>query len=194
MPAGEERQSHNTYTEDVQDHSSMSPVLVGEDVIGEFMESCKKWGEGKESSDVYSAPHTHPVRCSVTQREAAQPSPAATCQRLCLISLWLSLSCLQAPPSPNVYCATFSCGQHHTVTHRCPRGDKQPCRARHGSFLEGSSQCCPEQVPYLLEGVATLFPLPNNQQNHREKHTTHFTAFAANALSQVTERQIPSIC
>lgn len=52
VPAGEERQSHNTYTEDVQDNSSMSPVLVGEDVIGEFMESCKKQGGGKESSDV----------------------------------------------------------------------------------------------------------------------------------------------
>lgn len=52
MPVGEERQSHDTYTEDVQDDSSMSPVLIREDVIGEFMESCKKWGGEKESSDV----------------------------------------------------------------------------------------------------------------------------------------------
>lgn len=40
-------QSHQTYTKDVQDHSSMSPVLVREDVIGEFMESCKKGGKKK---------------------------------------------------------------------------------------------------------------------------------------------------
>jgi len=46
-PKPEETQSHKTYTKDVQDHSSMSPVLVREDVIGEFMESCKKGGKQK---------------------------------------------------------------------------------------------------------------------------------------------------
>lgn len=43
----EETHSDRTYTKDVQNHSAVSPVLVCEDVIGEFMESCKKGGKKK---------------------------------------------------------------------------------------------------------------------------------------------------
>lgn len=78
-PAGEERQSHNTYTEDVQDHSSMSPVLVREDVIGEFMESCKKRGGGERKLRCLIS-YSHPPR--VLLSDTARGCPTQPCSHL----------------------------------------------------------------------------------------------------------------
>lgn len=58
---GKETQRHKTYTNDMQDDSSMPPVLVREDVIGEFMESCKK--ERKESPDALPRTQNCQVYC-----------------------------------------------------------------------------------------------------------------------------------
>lgn len=43
----EDTHGDRTYAKDVQDHGAVSPVLVCEDVVREFMESCKKGGEKK---------------------------------------------------------------------------------------------------------------------------------------------------
>lgn len=120
---------------------------------------------------------------------------AQPCQRLCLTSRVLSLPCPRAPPFPKCLLCHFLLGPAPPCDPQMPtEGTDTPPRAQHGSFLEGSTQSCPEQVQHLLEGLAAPFPPPNNPQNHREEHTTHCTAFAANTLSQVTERPIASVC
>lgn len=132
MAAGEERQSHNTYTEDVQDNSSMSPVLVGEDVIGELMESCKKQGEGERKLRCLIS-SSHPPHELLSSTERGCPTQPCLPQALPhLPGAQLTLS--SGTTFPKFYCAIPCCGQHHPVTHRCSP------RAQHGSFLEGSTQ------------------------------------------------------